>query len=165
MVLLNKPLSSCMDLPDIRSQETSASPTSPANTEVQGDPKETPISFFECQDLVRTEKECSRSLIEGAWVDIANTRGRKKRFIPGNFEAAKEFLRASAEGLSESRVSSSETPVTSHPQKSRMAVCHGCHGPMGGGAHQGSAPGKGVCSHPHSIFCKGGVVENLSWAP
>ena len=98
-------------------------------------------------------------------MNITHSRGSKKRFIPGNSESAKEFLRASVEGISRSRVSSPGTPVTSRPNKLGMAVCHGCHGPMGGGAHQGSAPGKGVCSHPHSILCKGGIVENLSWAP
>ena len=47
-----------------------------------------------------------------------------------------------------------------------MGVCHQCHGPIGGGAHQGSAFGKGTCSlkPEHSHFCKGGIIENDSWA-
>ena len=153
-----------MDQPDSKSLKTPTSSTSPVSVEAQRHLTETPISYSECQNLARAVNECSQSLIEGTWVDISHSRGRKKRFIPGNFESAKQFLRASVEGISRSSVSRPETPLTSHPSKSRMAVCHGCHGPIGGGAHQGSAPGKGVCSHPHSILCKGGVVENLSWA-
>ena len=70
-----------------------------------------PISFSDCQDLARSVKACSRSLIEGTWVDITHSRGRKKRFIPGSFEAAKEFLRASVEGISSRGPSHLETPV------------------------------------------------------
>ena len=44
-----------------------------------------------------------------------------------------------------------------------MPVCHGCHGVMGQGQHQGSAPGKNVCTLGHSPFCRGGVVEDASW--
>ena len=44
-----------------------------------------------------------------------------------------------------------------------MPTCHGCHGPMGQGQHQGSAPGKAVCSLRHSMYCRGGVIEDLSW--
>ena len=34
---------------------------------------------------------------------------------------------------------------------------------MGQGAHQGSAPGKNLCTLPHSLNCPGGVIENDSW--
>jgi hypothetical protein len=36
---------------------------------------------------------------------------------------------------------------------------------MGNGAHNGSAPGKGVCTLPHTLTCSGGIVEDASWAP
>ena len=88
-----------MDLSDSESTETPASLTSSTNSVVQGAPAETPISFSDCQDLARTVVECSKSLIEGSWVNITHSRGSKKRFIPGNFESAKEFLRASVEGI------------------------------------------------------------------
>jgi hypothetical protein len=34
---------------------------------------------------------------------------------------------------------------------------------MGQGAHQGSAPGKNLCTLPHSLSCQGGIAENESW--
>ena len=46
-----------------------------------------------------------------------------------------------------------------------MTVCHGCHGPIGGGAHQGSEFGRGVCTHPYSNQYQGGILEDGSWAP
>ena len=42
-------------------------------------------------------------------------------------------------------------------------VCHGCHGPVGGGAHVGSATGKNHCRFLHSSTCQGGIVEDESW--
>ena len=35
---------------------------------------------------------------------------------------------------------------------------------MGGGLHNGSAPGKGICSFPHSLVCPGGIEEDDSWS-
>jgi hypothetical protein len=158
-----------MELPVIESPKTPATPDSPADITIQkeGEPLE-PISFTDCQELARAVRFCSQSLIEGNWVEIPDVRGRKPRFIPDNFESAKAFLRASLGGIPPTRYprSSLDTPVTSHPRpQSEMGVCHGCHGPIGGGAHQGSALGKGFCTHQHSHFCKGGIPENESWAP
>ena len=42
-------------------------------------------------------------------------------------------------------------------------TCHGCHGPVGAGAHIGSAIGKARCSLPHNILCRGNIVEDGSW--
>ena len=160
-----------MELPGLDTPKTPVTPTSPADITIQrggGEPTEF-ISFSDCQELAKAVKFCSRSLVEVNWVEIPDVRGGKPRFIPDNFESAKAFLRASVEVIpSAARLtkSSLDTPVTSHPRRaSEMGVCHGCHGPIGGGAHQGSAPGKGICSHQHSHFCKGGIVENDSWAP
>ena len=44
-----------------------------------------------------------------------------------------------------------------------MPMCHGCHGPLGGGSHNGSAPGKNVCSLPHHPTCPGGIVEDPNY--
>ena len=42
-------------------------------------------------------------------------------------------------------------------------ICHGCHMHMGQGAHNGSAPGKNLCTLPHSVSCQGNIVEDESW--
>jgi hypothetical protein len=161
-------ISRCMELPAIDSPQTPGTPDSPADITIQreGCPVQ-PFSFSDCQELARTVRQCSQSLIEGSWVDISDVRGRKPRFIPNNFESAKAFLRASVNKIPETHhiISRSDTPVTSHPKgHSSMGVCHECHGPIGGGAHQGSALGKGICTFVHSHFCKGGIPENESWA-
>lgn len=44
-----------------------------------------------------------------------------------------------------------------------MVTCHGCHGPIGQGQHQGSELGKLKCNLPHSLYCRGGVLEDESW--
>ena len=46
---------------------------------------------------------------------------------------------------------------------SRTLICHGCHNILGAGAHQGSAIGKSRCTIPHSLLCKGGILECESW--
>ena len=43
-------------------------------------------------------------------------------------------------------------------------VCHGCHGPLGGGAHNGSAPGMNVCTLLHHFSCPGGILRD-DWRP
>ena len=159
-----------MELEAIDSPITPATPLSPADITIQrGGEDSEPISFSECQELVKTVKNCSQSIIEGNWVEIPDIRGKTQRFIHDNFESAKAFLRASINGISsrKDRESSLETPVTSHPRhQAAMGVCHQCHGPIGGGAHTGSAFGKGICTlrPEHSHFCKGGILENDSWA-
>ena len=45
----------------------------------------------------------------------------------------------------------------------RTQTCHGCHRPLGDGAHQGSATGKNRCTLPHYFLCKGGIVDTISW--
>ena len=155
------------------SSPSSCSPKSPIDITVQGDlesahTKEA-LTFSDCQELAKAVKDCSESLIKGSWVEVPDIRGKTPRFIPANFDSAKAFLRASVESLPrtknrQSRGSVSDTPVTSR-RVPNMGVCHGCHGPMGGGAHQGSAPGKNVCTFTHSLYCRGGIVEDVTWAP
>ena len=57
------------------------------------------------------------------------------------------------------------TEVVPSPKLDRLVkmVCHGCHGPVGGGAHVGSATGKNHCRFLHSSSCQGGIVEDESW--
>ena len=131
-------------------------------------PPEEEATLIACQELARTVRKCSQSIIEGTWVDESTVRGRTPVFIPKDFESAKAFLRSSVNGINRSfnRRSQSDTPVTSRPKTApRMGVCHQCHGPIGSGAHQGSALGKGVCTFGHSSLCRGGIPENESWAP
>ena len=56
-----------------------------------------------------------------------------------------------------------ETPLSRPDRVNRMVTCHGCHGPIGQGQHQGSELGKLKCNLPHSLYCRGGVVEDESW--
>ena len=160
--------SSKLDLPAIDTPKTPDTPDTPANiTSVRGTEYEgEPLSYPDCVDLARAVKYCSKSLIEGTWSDESTIRGRRPTFTPTNFESAKAFLRASVERVDNRRAyrSLSDTPVSSRPvAPSRMPTCHGCHGPMGQGQHQGSAPGKVPCRLDHSPYCRGGVIEDLSW--
>ena len=56
-----------------------------------------------------------------------------------------------------------ETPLSRPFKVHRMVTCHGCHGPIGHGQHQGSELGKVKCNLPHSLYCRGGVSEDESW--
>ena len=56
-----------------------------------------------------------------------------------------------------------ETPLSRPGKAGRMVTCHGCHGPVGQGQHQGSELGKVKCILPHSNYCRGGVDEDESW--
>ena len=155
------------------SPSTSASPASISENTVLRDTEpgfiEEGITFSDCQKLAKAVNDCSKSLIEGNWVNIPDIRGTTPRFIPGSFESAKEFLRASVESLPRSGPRRSGQSLSNTPLSSRkapdMGVCHGCHGTMGGGSLQGSAPGKNICSLPHSLYCKGGIVGTETWAP
>lgn len=152
----------------------STSPVSPSDNTVLRSPEtgslEEVLTFSDCQELAKAVKDCSKSVIEGNWVKIPDVRGTTPRFIPDSFESAKAFLKASVESLPRPGPrrrpiqSLGNTPLSSR-QVSEMGVCHGCHGSIGGGAHQGSAPGKNVCTFPHSPYCKGGIVETETWAP
>ena len=125
-----------------------------------------PVSFEGCQELARAVKYCSKSLIEGTWTEDSTVRGRRPLFRPADFESAKAFLRASVEVVQsrKSNRSVSDTPLSSRVGTAEeMVTCHGCHGRMGQGQHQGSAPGKIPCTLPHSFYCRGGVIEDVSW--
>ena len=176
--------------PVIDSPKTPGTPLSPNDITINREVEvSAPISFSDCQDLARQVSVCSKSVIEGSWVHSVDGKVRRPRFIPSTFESAKVFLRASVNvvPVRRSRRSSLDTPVTSRRaqpsltlglptpilspsrpatnQQQDMAICHGCHGVMGQGQHQGSAPGKNVCSLRHSDFCIGGIVEDPSWKP
>ena len=125
-----------------------------------------PVSFQGCQELARAVKYCSRSLVEGTWTEDSTVRGRRPLFRPSDFESAKAFLRASVEVIHTKRQnrSVSDTPLSSRSETVvEMVTCHGCHGRIGQGQHQGSATGKILCTLPHSFYCRGGVVEDVSW--
>ena len=46
-----------------------------------------PITFTDCQALARQVRFFSESLIEGSWVEGSDVRGKKKSFIPSNFDS------------------------------------------------------------------------------
>ena len=126
-----------------------------------------PVSFKSCQDLAKAVRYCSRSLIEGSWIEKSTARGRRPLFRPADFESAKAFLKASVEVIDKRRPhrSVSDTPVSSRtvPAEEEMPVCHGCHGRIGQTQHQGSAIGKDLCIFQHSFYCRGGVIEDITW--
>ena len=108
-----------------------------------------PLTYTECVDLARAVRYCSDTLIEGDWSEENTIRGKRSIFTPSNFQSAKAFLRASVESIHSKRLykSLTDTPLTYRSKyQSRMPTCHGCHGLMGDGQHQGSAPGKDVCT-------------------
>ena len=155
-----------LDLSVIDSPVTPRTPATPADITISsGSVAEEQISFSQCQELAKAVQGCSKSLIEGTWSDIPDVRGRLVKFIPADFESAKAFLRNSVQVAPERKLlrSVSDTPVTSRTVHSSDMVCHGCHGPMGQGQHQGSAIGKNLCSFDHSYLCKGGIKADESW--
>ena len=91
-----------------------------------------------------------------------------KAFKPASAAEAKAFLIQESFKLPE-RVSKffEETPRTSRTEKwqgrAGKMPCHGCHGPMGGGAHNGSAPGMNICTLQHHSSCPGGIQGDVSW--
>ena len=89
-------------------------------------------------------------------------------FKPSSSEEAKAFLSQISQQLPPRVIKlSSETPRSSRTVKweGRLAdmPCHGCHGPLGGGAHNGSVPGKSGCTLPHHPSCHGGVQEDANY--
>ena len=194
--LVSFPIGLMASSPVIDSPKTPKTPLTPPditlNKEEGPAPAET-ISYADCLELAKKVKYCSKSLIEGSWREGCNVRGRRPRFIPANFEAAKAFLRASVEVIPSRRIrrSVSDTPMSTRsrlqpspsPDTSSsavspsqdtsassdsssqpdMGICHKCHTQMGQDRHLGSAPGKNVCTLQHSHFCKGGIVEDDSW--
>ena len=93
-----------MELPAIGTPKTPGTPVTPLDITIQrGTSPVEPITFTACQELAKTVRQCSQSLIEGSWVDIDDVRGKKNRFIPNSFESAKAFLRSSL-SLIDSRV-------------------------------------------------------------
>ena len=160
--------SSKLDIPETGSSQSVASiqSSSESTSPRKSGSEDEPFSYPECVDLAKAVRYCSDTLIEGVWSEESTVRGRTQVFTPRNFQSAKAFLRASVETINSRRLSRSlaDTPLTSRPRSQpRMPTCHGCHGPMGHSQHQGSAPGKDVCTLPHSMYCRGGVVEDLSW--
>ena len=84
-------------------------------------------------------------------------------FEPLTCESAKTFLSAARlPPRFPFRRDPLETPKTSRNRAYTM-ICHGCHMQMGQGAHNGSAPGKALCTLPHSVSCLGGIIEDNTW--
>ena len=88
---------------------------------------------------------------------------RNPVFSPQSVTAAKTFLRIGSRIPSRPPSNSCIPPSSRVATTKSMVCCHGCHGLMGSGQHNGSAPGKNVCVLPHSSDCKGGVEEDDKW--
>ena len=90
-------------------------------------------------------------------------------FKPSSAAEAKQFLSHPAFQLPPGVSRLCDTPVSSRGVKQRgrptttMQTCHGCHGPIGGGSHTGSATGKNNCTFPHNPVCTGGILEDSTW--
>ena len=89
-------------------------------------------------------------------------------FKPSSAAEAKAFLLQVASQLPPGSVKvSADTPRTSRLDKWQgrpdTMLCHGCHGPMGDGAHNGSAIGKNLCTLEHNPACQGGVRDDPTW--
>ena len=72
-------------------------------------------------------------------IQVNDIRGSDYMYFPSDIQSAKDFLRRSYDSLTA-------------PHISRMNTCHGCHGPVGEGAHVGSAVGKSRFTLPHSFY-------------
>ena len=103
------------------------------------------------------KRDSSIQVIEGTWKQISKFRGNTStpQFVPGSLESAKSFLRSAKSLLKHS--------MDSGRQNTAVNTCHGCHGPVGSGAHMGSVIGKARCSLPHHILCRGNIIEDSSW--
>ena len=104
----------------------------------------------------------------GRWTSLHL--GTSAVYSPPSVVVAKRFLRwlPPSRSLPKNTRSVTDTPVSSRQgmallRPGRIVVCHGCHGKMGDGNHNGSGPGKNVCTLPHSSYCQGGVQDTESW--
>ena len=104
-----------------------------------------------CNDLTQSVDGASEKSINGTWREFSDTCGKYSQFIPDNLEAAKSYIK----GLMDS--------IQAPFHAVRSQTCHGCHRPLGDGAHQGSLTGKNRCTLPHYFLCKGGIEETASW--
>ena len=147
------------------------SPRTPSTPDIRSDLSlRTPSTPDTKNDLTLSAAQSSLGL---ARVSEISTRTKKFLgnrnplvFQPTSLDTAKNFLLGQKVVLPprnpNRRFISFNTPLSSPTQPSAM-ICHGCHGRMGQGAHDGSAPGKNVCSLPHSSDCPGSVVEDDLW--
>jgi len=118
------------------------------------------VTFRQCEGGER--KNSSVQIFEGTWKLISKSRDNTSthQFIPGSLESAKSFLK-SAESLWKQTMDNTASVSGAHNVV--VNTCHGCHGPVGSGAHMGSAIGKARCSLPHYILCRGNINEDPSW--
>ena len=125
---------------------------------------DTPTSQIEIGPAVQSAPSTPRAAGGGRWGQYNSI---TPVYSPPSLAVAKRFLRivgGSAQQLPPRSLP--ETPLTSqagHHIRKGMPTCHGCHGPIGQGMHMGSAPGKQPCTLAHSLYCRGGIIEDESW--
>ena len=148
------------------------SPSTPATPE---SPHDITVSVAECEGATAKSIPARRVSVSGTSVPrvspslqgvlrVCRDKNRTPTtlFEPSSCEAAKIFLSATRLPPRFPNRDPLETPKSSR-QRSTTMICHGCHMHMGQGAHNGSAPGKNLCTLPHSVSCQGNIVEDDSW--
>ena len=153
-----------VEIPVKDSPETPKTPDIPSDISRSVKTSDSKRFLLDPQSVLRTEG------FSGYWRTKKNHGPHRdvKAFKPASAEEAKAFLsQISLQLQPKLLVFSSETPRSSRTVKLRGRSgdmpCHGCHGPLGGGAHNGSAPGKDICTLPHHPSCPGGVVEDKDY--
>ena len=146
-------------MPDTPTSDSPGTPESPGESSRTVRPESVPLSVVS-QRLSRSEKVLCRSLEEGN-TPITKFQSGSTR---SSLRASNLLERIQTVNFGNSQI---ETPVSSRNNQPQveMTVCHGCHGPMGNGQHNGSAPGKNHCLFTHSALCRGGFPETESWRP
>ena len=107
----------------------------------------------------------------GRWVQVKYESRSARLYSPPSVEVAKRFLRTVGGAKLRPTIEPkcSDTPVSSrlwnwtYKAPEYNMICHGCHGPMGSGLHNGSGSGKNVCSFEHALSCPGNIKEDDSW--
>ena len=156
-----------VDTEDIPVQDSPKTPVTPRS----------PVDISVASQKISGSVE-SRPIEGGTWTRLKFS--SDPVYDPPSVEVAKRFLRTAfgTKGFelpSGFRQLTSDTPLTSSqpcqdpatcpPAKmqNRVMTCHACHLVMGGGNHNGSAPGKNVCTLKHSNLCLGGIPESDNW--
>ena len=116
------------------------------------------------------DRELQTAGFTGSWRTKLNHGPHRdvRAFKPSSAAEAKAFLSQVAFQLPEDLIKArGDTPLSSRTVKRQgrpeNMQCHGCHGLMGGGAHNGSATGKKNCTFLHNLACPGGIKEDDSW--
>ena len=147
-------------MPDTPTSDSPGTPESPGESFRTVRPGSVPVSVVS-RRISRTEQVFSRSLEEGNTPVTTIHPGSSR----SSLRASNLLERIQVENFERNQTENPLSSKHSQPLEDEMTVCHGCHGPMGNGQHNGSAPGKNHCLFSHSALCRGGFPETESWRP